>query len=170
MRSIYRVLIIAVLFFPSFLAATRANAQLLPYFTADLSGSEAVPSNMSGGGAHLSTECPSAMPCGDGDSLRVYLYYWDLEGIATGARIEKAGGGARDSQLVQTLWPGYFQSPCWVGWYLSGSMCEELQHGDMAVVLTSTKYPEGELRGQIRLDYQDSQRAATTWGKIKALY
>ncbi len=151
------------------LGAHRAGGQVVPFFSADLTGGDAIPPNGSSAGGHLSTESTVRAPCAAGDSLRIYLYYWDLEGLPTGARLYRAEWGER-GKVVRILWSRSFETPSRTGVLLDDETCADLASGRIYVAITTTRYPEGEIRGQVRLDQSDAERTVQTWGKIKALY
>lgn len=151
------------------LGAPAVDAQVVYAYRADLRGAQVVPPTSSPGIGALESFFDSAAPCGSypNDPLRVWMFYVNLEGTPTGCFIHRGAPGMNGERLY-TVFPGWFPSGSTATLMVNTNDCPDFENYLLYVVITTDRYPGGEIRGQI---YPSALPVEpSTWGMIKAMY
>ncbi|MEZ4649682.1 MAG: CHRD domain-containing protein [Candidatus Eisenbacteria bacterium] len=155
----------AILFLSLLLLASAGRSLAAPSYTAELSGSNVVPPTESAATAHL--ELVGYCDESGADSTSIFFNVWQV-GVGE-ARIVYLAHGAPETNgpTLYTLVSGQF-------WLASGTVrvapehCEWLNAGELYIVITSFRYPDGEVRAQVIPT--PSPVLPQTWGRVKSVF
>lgn len=158
------------------LVPPAATGQAICAWYTELSGQEVVPpSNSPGTGvmdAAFFEDDHEGLCCAELEeeeiaSLRVRLTYRNLEGSPTGAYIYSGTYGSNGERLY-ILWDESFSSASTVDILFDPEDCWLVESEDLYVIVTTDRYSDGEIRGQITL--APSPTIDVTWGRIRGEY
>jgi hypothetical protein len=134
-----------------------------PWFEAELSGANVVPATESQGSAFVAWYWTEESEVSD-----VYISYGNLSGTVTGAYVAK-GTDSENGPVVRTLASSYFSSPLSMTVEALASDRALLEADSVYVVITTTAYPNGEVRGRFVESHAPATREAT-WGSVRASF
>jgi hypothetical protein len=141
----------------------RGVAQVLDEYAASMTGGQVVPTTTSEGFAIVVILFPNSC---DAREAWVSVEYEQLEGV-TGLHIHRGQPGSNGERLA-TLIDGYFESGIAVETEVDPSICEDVWAENFYGVISTSSYPDGELRGHFEHTYQPVEH--TAWGAIKARF
>jgi hypothetical protein len=130
-------------------------------FRAELDGQHVVPPTPSLGSATVEWSFDY-----DTDHSAVWIAYSDLTGLVTGAYVAK-GDSTDNGPIVRTLSSDFFPSSDWFDFDFGYEDYWALNSDSAYVVITTTTYPEGEVRGHLAL-IPNTPTATSSWGTLRA--
>jgi hypothetical protein len=172
-RTLPRLLPLAIAFVGLVVATTPVQAQVIDIYRASMSGAEVVPPTPAGdcsvegmflfdGQSWWCTDSPDHL-------LTFSSFYSGLSGPPTGCHMHRGAAGVNGERLY-TIHDGFFPPNYPLATVaINPADCADLDAQNIYIVITTDRYPDGEVRGQVFPDYSGPVEPST-WGSIKSVY
>ncbi len=161
----------AVLFFlaVAICVPAMASAQACWFYITDLTGAEVVPPTTSTALSGCESGFMCCMTCSECSGLEYQIYLYlagSLEGTPTALRIHQGRWGENGPLIHEIPLSGF---PFRHTIDFDPAYCEALQDTLTYMVIATDRYPEGEIRGQLRPDMRGASQMST-WGRIRSIF
>ncbi len=134
-----------------------------PFFEALLDGGKVVPPTESAGSAFVLWSWND-----EEQRTGLYVTYADLSGEVTGMYVAK-GNDSENGPILEVIAESYFPTGSNFAPEYRTEELEPLMADSCYVVITTSAYPDGEVRGRLIANHAPAARRAS-WGSIRASY